>query len=107
ELQPGSVGLDDRDTGTIATLETFAAVEPGVERRKCPRQRLDLADPAASIRSRQPKFAILVFAREIILSRANAAHVAQTEQFCQRVAIGKRLLEQPAGVEKDHRNRGI
>ena len=35
------------------------------------------------------------------------AHIAQAERLDQRVTIGERLFEQPAGVEKDHRDRWI
>src|SRR3954465_16014938 len=49
ELQPGAVVLNPRDAGARVALEALAAVQPCVERFQRPRQRLDLADTAASV----------------------------------------------------------
>ena len=43
----------------------------------------------------------------VLLERLDRAHVAQAERRDQRVAIGQRFLEQPAGIEKNHRDRRI
>jgi len=42
-----------------------------------------------------------------VFERLDRTHVAQAELSDQRVAIGERLLEQPAGVEEDHGNGRI
>src|SRR3569623_2285188 len=61
----------------------------------------------AGIGISQPQFAIRILPRHIFRERMNRAHVDEAEMLNQRIAIGERFLEQPAGVEKDNRNRRI
>ena len=51
--------------------------------------------------------AIRILPRRIFGERMDRAHVGQTEMINQGVAIGERFLEQPAGIEKDDRDRRI
>src|SRR6201999_3626281 len=61
EFQPDTIPLDHRNVAARATLETFAPVDPGVERRKRTFQRLHFTNPAARVGIGEPQFAIRIF----------------------------------------------
>src|SRR6266478_4116019 len=102
EFQPHTVLLDNRDHGAGAALKSLAPVYPGPEWLQRARQRLHLADAAAGVRIGKPEIAFRIFACQRFFQRLDRADIGEPERLDQRVAVGKRLLEQPAGVEKDH-----
>ncbi len=96
ELQPRAIILDHRNVGARIALKALAAVEPRTERLQRTRQRLDLADAAAGVWIGEPEVAVGIFARQRLLGRLDRADVLRAEFRDQRIAIGQRLLEQPA-----------
>src|SRR5262249_25040734 len=107
ELQPSAVLLDHGDVGAQSALETLATVDPGIEGLQRALERLHFTDAAAGVGIVEPELAVGILARQRLLQRLDRTHVAQPELFDQRIAIGQRLLEQPAGVEEDHGDRRI
>ena len=79
ELQPDTNVLDHRNGGAQPALKTLAPVDPGVEWRQRPLQRLDLPDAAAGVRIGEPQLAIAVLALQRLLLRTDGANVAQSE----------------------------
>ena len=73
----------------------------------CERERLDFADTAARVRIGEPELAVGILSRQRFFRRLDRADVAKAELFDQRIAIGERLVEKPAGIEKDHGDRGV
>src|SRR5260370_36657770 len=107
EFEPGAILLDDRDRRSEAALKSLASVDPAIERLQRTRQRFHLADTAAGVWISEPEIAFRIFARQRLVQRLYRADAGETEPCAQRNAIGQRLLEQPAGVEKDHPDRRI
>ena len=93
--------------GAQTALEAFAPVDPAVKRRERPLQRFHFTNPATRIGIGEPQFTICILAAQRLFLRRDRANVAQAQSCDQRIAMGERLLKQPAGVEKDHGDRRI
>ena len=88
--------LDDGNDRARAALESLAAVDPCRERRQRTLERLDLADTTAGIRIGEPQFIVGIMLHEILLTRLDRSHIAQSERRDQRIAIGVRQRDDRA-----------
>src|SRR5579872_2072037 len=61
ELQAEAISLNHWNTRAQSTLIALAAIDPGSERRQCPLQRFDFANPAARIGIGKPQIALRIF----------------------------------------------
>src|SRR5579863_1886705 len=60
EFQLVAIRFNRPDFGAHATLETFASIDPGIERRERSLQRLDFANAATRVGIGEPQFAVRI-----------------------------------------------
>ena len=107
DLDPLAFRFEQRQVRARRALEAFAAGDPRVIAVHRLGKRADLADVAAAVGIAGEQEFLRVLRGQNVGVRGRRDHIRELQGLAERVAIGQRLGEMLAGVDEDHRRRGV